>query len=188
MFRWNTWNKNETNEIGLTFYTLILIISNIKLVKRYNKQCENSKKECEIRWKRRWWYGATIRDVAKRAGVSPATVSRYFHGKNVVTTETSKRIEKAVRELSYKPVYKQKNPGVIAVLIPNLKLAYFSEVLKNFLDAVPKYGCRMIFIPVVGQDESYKQYFKELDITGVIYLEENTNQDMHILEVHMLRF
>lgn len=92
--------------------------------------------------------------------------------------ETSKRIEKAVRELSYKPVYKQKNPGVIAVLIPNLKLAYFSEVLKNFLDAVPKYGCRMIFIPVVGQDESYKQYFKELDITGVIYLEENTNQDM----------
>ena len=103
---------------------------------------------------------------------------RYFHGKNVVTTETSKRIEKAVRELSYKPVYKQKNPGVIAVLIPNLKLAYFSEVLKNFLDAVPKYGCRMIFIPVVGQDESYKQYFKELDITGVIYLEENTNQDM----------
>ena len=36
----------------------------------------------------------------------------------------------------------------------------------------------MIFIPVVGQDESYKQYFKELDITGVIYLEENTNQDM----------
>ena len=156
MFRWNTWNKNETNETGLTFYTLILIISNIKLVKRYNKQCRTAKKNVKYVEKRRWWYGATIRDVAKRAGVSPATVSRYFHGKNVVTTETSKRIEKAVRELSYKPVYKQKNPGVIAVLIPNLKLAYFSEVLKNFLDAVPKYGCRMIFIPVVGQDESYK--------------------------------
>mgnify|MGYP005859739553 CR=1 FL=1 len=81
MFRWNTWNKNETNETGLTFYTLILIISNIKLVKRYNKQCRTAKKNVKYVEKRRWWYGATIRDVAKRAGVSPATVSRYFHGK-----------------------------------------------------------------------------------------------------------
>lgn len=63
-------------------------------------------------------------------------------------------------------------------MIPNLKLAYFSEVLKNLLEAVPKYGYRMIFIPVTEQDESYKQYFKELDITGVIYLEENADQDM----------
>ena len=58
-----------------------------------------------------------MREVAKRAGVSPATVSRYFHGKNIVTTETAKRIEEAVRELAYFPVYKQKNPGVIAILI-----------------------------------------------------------------------
>ena len=116
--------------------------------------------------------------MAKRAGVSPATVSRYFHGKNIVTTEAAKRIEDAVRELAYTPVYKQKNPGVIAVLIPNLKLAYFSEVLKELLEAVPKYGYRMVFIPVTEQGEAYKQFFKELDITGVIYLEENADQDM----------
>ena len=85
--------------------------------------------------------------MAKRAGVSPATVSRYFHGKNIVTTEAAKRIEEAVRELAYIPVYKQKNPGVIAVLIPNLKLAYFSEVLRELLEAVPRYGYRMVFIP-----------------------------------------
>ena len=89
-----------------------------------------------------------------------------------------KRIEDAVRELAYTPVYKQKNPGVIAVLIPNLKLAYFSEVLKELLEAVPKYGYRMVFIPVTEQGEAYKQFFKELDITGVIYLEENADQDM----------
>ena len=84
--------------------------------------------------------------MAKRAGVSPATVSRYFHGKNIVTTEAAKRIEEAVRELAYTPVYKQKNPGVIAVLIPNLKLAYFSEVLRELLEAVPRYGYRMVSV------------------------------------------
>lgn len=123
-------------------------------------------------------YGATIRDVAKRAGVSPATVSRYFHGKNIVTKEASQRIEAAVKELEYIPVYKQKNPGVLAVLIPNLKLAYFSEVLKELLEAVPRYGYRLVFIPVTEEGEAYKQFFKELDITGVIYLEENADQDM----------
>lgn len=121
---------------------------------------------------------ATIRDVAKNAGVSPATVSRYFHGKSIVTKDAAKRIETAVRDLGYVPVYKQKNPGVVAVLIPDLKLAYFSEVLKELLEAVPRYGCRMIFIPMTGEGETYKLFFKELDITGVIYLEENADQDM----------
>ena len=109
--------------------------------------------------------GATIREVAKKAGVSPATVSRYFHGKCVVTTETAKKIEEAVRELAYIPVYKQKNPGVVAVLIPNLKLAYFSEVLKRLLEAVPRYSYRMVFIPILEKGDAYKQFFKELDIT-----------------------
>ena len=98
-----------------------------------------------------------------------------------MTTEAAKRIEEAVRELAYTPVYKQKNPGVIAVLIPNLKLAYFSEVLKELLEAVPRYGYRMVFIPVMERGEAYKQFFKELDITGVIYLEENADhQDGYV--------
>lgn len=120
---------------------------------------------------------ATIRDVAERAGISPATVSRYFHGKNVVTKGASQRIEAAVEELGYVPVYKQRSLGVIAVLLPDLKLAYFSEVLRELLEAVPKYGYKMIFLPTTG-DESYKQFFKELDITGVIFLEEDADPDM----------
>lgn len=123
-------------------------------------------------------YGATIRDVAKRAGVSPATVSRYFHGTTVVTNDAAQKIEAAVRELAYTPVYKQKNPGVIAVLISNLKLAYFSEVLKILLEEARRYTYRLVIIPVFGDGEEYKLFFKELDITGVIYLEENMNQDM----------
>ncbi|NCB91003.1 MAG: LacI family transcriptional regulator [Clostridia bacterium] len=119
-----------------------------------------------------------MRDVAKQAGVSPATVSRYFHGKTIVTEDAARRIEAAVRKLEYVPVYKQKNPGVIAVLLPNLKLAYFSEVLKELLEAVPRYGYRMVFIPITDEGEGYKHFFKELDITGVIYLEENADQNM----------
>ena len=37
----------------------------------------------------------TIRKVAQMAHVSPATVSRYFSGQNVVSDELSRRIEEA---------------------------------------------------------------------------------------------
>lgn len=120
----------------------------------------------------------TIRDVAKRAGVSPATVSRYFHGKTIVTDETSKKIEEAVRKLEYTPIHKQKNPGMIAVLFSNLKLAYFSEMLKILLEEVPRYGYKMVFFPISNDGEEYKQFFRDLDITGVVYLEEDLNQSI----------
>ena len=44
---------------------------------------------------------ATIRDVAKAAGVSPATVSRYYSGSSVVGTELSNQIENAAEKLGY---------------------------------------------------------------------------------------
>ena len=47
----------------------------------------------------------TIRDVAKKAQVSPATVSRYFSGSNVVGDELAKKIEESARELHYTPLF-----------------------------------------------------------------------------------
>jgi len=45
----------------------------------------------------------TIYDVAKRAGVSTATVSRVINGSSFVTEETRQRVEKAVTDLDYVP-------------------------------------------------------------------------------------
>lgn len=46
---------------------------------------------------------ATIRDVARRAGVSPSTVSRVLNKKNVISEETQAKIYEAMRELEYVP-------------------------------------------------------------------------------------
>ena len=43
-----------------------------------------------------------IRDVSKRAGVSPATVSRAFSDPSKLTEETLKRVLKAADDLDYK--------------------------------------------------------------------------------------
>lgn len=112
------------------------------------------------------------------AGVSPATVSRYFKGNHIVSRELAHRIEAAAAALSYIPKHKPKNHGVIAVLIPNLKLAYFGEVLKELLNAAPGYGYTMIFFPVSEGKEDYKLLLRDLYILGIIYLDENMDQDM----------
>jgi DNA-binding LacI/PurR family transcriptional regulator len=45
----------------------------------------------------------TIRDVAQKAGVSPATVSRYLNDSVPVSTEVAERIQKVMSELKYVP-------------------------------------------------------------------------------------
>jgi DNA-binding LacI/PurR family transcriptional regulator len=47
----------------------------------------------------------TIRDVAKHAGVSPATVSRVVNGLVGYSDETRERVESAVKSLSYETDY-----------------------------------------------------------------------------------
>lgn len=45
----------------------------------------------------------TINDVARVAGVSNATVSRYINNKTFVTGEKAEKIERAIEELAYRP-------------------------------------------------------------------------------------
>jgi DNA-binding LacI/PurR family transcriptional regulator len=62
-----------------------------------------------------------ITDVARRAGVSPSTVSYALSGKRPISDETRRRVEAAVRELGYRPhsgAPAHGRPKVLAVAAP----------------------------------------------------------------------
>lgn len=121
----------------------------------------------------------TARDVAKKAGVSLATVSRYFSGGKVVSTELARKIEDAADKLGYEHKGRRhRNCGVIAVLIPEFPLEFFSEVMREIVDQMPRYDYRVVFIPIFEGKDDYKQYFNEMNIEGVIYLDENISEDI----------
>jgi DNA-binding LacI/PurR family transcriptional regulator len=63
---------------------------------------------------------ATLRDVARRAGVSVATASRVASGALPVRPETRERVERAMRELLYVPPGRRAETGLIGVLVPEL--------------------------------------------------------------------
>lgn len=80
--------------------------------------------------------GATIKDVARRAGVSIATVSRVFNNGNMVLEVTKTMVRKAADELHYTPhasarSLSRRKTESIGLLLPDLHGEFFSEVIRG---------------------------------------------------------
>jgi DNA-binding LacI/PurR family transcriptional regulator len=63
---------------------------------------------------------ATLRDVARQAGVSVATASRVATGALPVRPTTRERVERAMRDLLYVPPTRRAETGLIGILVPEL--------------------------------------------------------------------
>ena len=95
------------------------------------------------------WERSTIIDVARDAGVSPATVSRVLNGAKPVSDEVSRRVGDTVERLGYRP-----NPAAqgllrgrshaVGVVVPDLSNPYFAEVLKGVTAAADEYDRRTL--------------------------------------------
>lgn len=81
--------------------------------------------------------GPTIRDVARRAQVSIATVSRVHRGSAPVGDATRHRVESAISELRYTPSrlgrsLAERRHAALGIVFPDLSGPYFSEVIRGF--------------------------------------------------------
>lgn len=79
----------------------------------------------------------SIREIARLAGVSSATVSRVINGSSLVTGETTERIQKIVRELNFVPNnsaihLKNGKSQIYGIIIPDLTNPFFTETIKIF--------------------------------------------------------
>lgn len=92
---------------------------------------------------------ASIDDVARRAGVSPITVSRVIRNHPNVREETRQRVRQAVHDLRYVPNavargLKQSRSGLVALIITDLVDPFFSVVTHGVEDAVRKAGMMLV--------------------------------------------
>lgn len=80
---------------------------------------------------------ASIREVAKIAGVSPATVSRVMNGTANVDEEKKQRVLDAIQETGFKPnelarALFKKSSKIIGMIVPNIENPFFSEIAKQW--------------------------------------------------------
>ena len=78
----------------------------------------------------------TISDVAQKAGVSIATVSRVINRTTPVASETAQRVREAIRELSFVPraaarVLASRRTETLGLLLPEIGGAFFSPLLRG---------------------------------------------------------
>ncbi len=83
----------------------------------------------------------TIHEVAKRADVSSATVSRVLSGTKFVSGELAERVWDAVRDLEYRPNHVARNlraraTSTIGVVIPDIQNPFFTSVVRGIEDAL----------------------------------------------------
>lgn len=79
----------------------------------------------------------SIRQIAKLAGVSNATVSRVINGSNLVTPETTQRIQQIIQELKFVPNrsaarFKHGKSQIYGAIVPDLTNPFFMEMAKIF--------------------------------------------------------
>ena len=80
-----------------------------------------------------------IRDIAKRAGVSVATVSHVINRTRFVSEELIERVEKAMADMDYQPnllagSLRKKKTGTIGLIIPDSSNTLFAKISKNIED------------------------------------------------------
>jgi LacI family transcriptional regulator len=92
---------------------------------------------------------ATIRDVARHAGVSTATVSRVISNNGYVSAAARRRVERAIKELAYVPNalargLKTQRSGLIALLIPEIVNSFYTTVCRGVEDVANGAGLQVI--------------------------------------------
>ncbi|MFL9709389.1 LacI family DNA-binding transcriptional regulator [Methylobacillus sp. Pita1] len=92
---------------------------------------------------------ATVHDVAKLAGVSSITVSRYFKQPEIVSEVLRGRIAKAVAALDYLPNHAagglaSTRGRIVAMVIPNISGPIFANTIQSFSDELNRHGYQLL--------------------------------------------
>lgn len=91
----------------------------------------------------------SLKDIAKRAGVSLATVSNVVNGYRPVSEQTRQRVQQAIDELGYTPNLSARHlrnarTGIIALAIPELNNPYFAEVAGAAIREAAEHGYTLL--------------------------------------------
>ena len=122
----------------------------------------------------------TIKDVSKKCGVSPSTVSKVLNGYSEIGEETAALVRAAAEELGYHPnaaarSLKTNRSGTIGVLLVDnectgLTHSYFASVLEGFKVEVEKAGFDITFISenISAQSMTFLEHCHYRNCDGVM--------------------
>ena len=130
----------------------------------------------------------TISDIAKKAGVSSATVSRVLNDSGYVKQSTREKIEAAIKEMNFTPSaiarsLSKNETNTIGVIVPDITNSYFGEVIKGISEVAEANNLNIILFNTdnyLEKEVRALNVLKEQRIKGIImtpgFGEENNKE------------
>lgn len=125
----------------------------------------------------------TIRDVAKAAGVSTTTVSRFLNGSGYVNAATSERIRDAVAQTGYAPSLlarslKTRQSGILLLIVPDIANPFYAIMAKTLQALARQHGYTMLLWDSGGNAEdelSALEMAVSMSVEGVLFANIDSN-------------
>jgi DNA-binding LacI/PurR family transcriptional regulator len=126
----------------------------------------------------------TMREVARRAGVSPATVSRVLNNTQSISPATQRRVLDVVRQLNYyKNVHARRlatgRSDLFGLVISEIANPYFPEIIRGFQAAAWDRGFDVVLCNTEYQPERTQAAIRKLiesDVRGVAIMTSSIDQ------------
>ncbi|MCS7260876.1 MAG: LacI family transcriptional regulator [Anaerolineae bacterium] len=121
---------------------------------------------------------ATIKDVARAAGVSIATVSHIINGTRPVSDELRARVIRAMEELDYRPNALARSLRIgqtktIGLIVPDNSNLFFAEIARAIEDTGYRHGYAVILCNSDGRGDKQQRYIQALvdkQVDGIIFI------------------
>lgn len=129
---------------------------------------------------------ATIKDVARLAGVGLGTASRVISGKGSVSQSTQEKVRKAIEELEFRPSHAARSllsgsSQMIGVYIPYLAGTFYTPILQSIYTALREAGLNMVVAFGVGDGDARNQA-----IDGLNFLIERGSDGLIVMSTAMV--
>ncbi len=129
----------------------------------------------------------TISDIAKKAGVSLATVSRVLNDSGYVKEETRERILEVIKELNYTPSaiarsLSKSKTNTLGVLVPDITNPFFGEVIKGISQIADESNLNIILCDTDDNKDKELKSLKMLTeqrIQGIIIMPTSVEDDFN---------
>jgi len=123
----------------------------------------------------------TMKDIARKAGVSKSTVSRALNNDPRINAKTRGRILKIAREMDYRPhkmarALAKKRTNIIGIMIPKTPRSVSDPFFLEFLGGIGAETSRKGFslmLPIFerGDEREFKEFFSQNNVDGLILTE-----------------
>ena len=115
---------------------------------------------------------ATLKDVAREAGLSVGTVSRVLNNRGYISDETRQSVNRAMKKLNYQPnemarsLSKQRS-SMIGVIVPSISHPYFSKLVESLESTAHHEEYEILLFVSQGRLDREEEYVRACIATGL---------------------